>query len=207
MSCNKILNALKYFVFSFIHFKSFWFWDKYNRFFSTRFSHLQALTRVSKRTWKPRWHLMTSDTSQAKSVVLIQWGLVTGSGSISRSAYLCLNHFFLTISTYQAFLKLSISVWALYFTFINEYAIERIANNWAEGGNIIIRVISINTDVLSSSLERGRDRSLASGHEHLVFTVRRCGPTTLGAIKSSQHMAVKTKLICVAHANGRLWKH
>ncbi len=38
---------------------------------------------------------MTSDTSQAKSVVLIQWGLVTGSGSISRSAYLCLNHFFL----------------------------------------------------------------------------------------------------------------
>lgn len=59
------------------------------------------------------------------------------------------------------------------------------------GGNVIIS--SINTDALSSSRECVLDRPLASGHEHLVFTVHHCGPTTFAAIKSSQPMAVKTK--------------
>lgn len=93
-----------------------------------RFSHLQALTRVSKRTVGTQvtshdiWHI----PDQKHGVDSV------GSGYRVR-VYQQERQPSLTISTYQAFLKLSISVWALYFTFINEYAIERIGNNWAEG--------------------------------------------------------------------------
>lgn len=190
-------------------------WNTTN--FFMRFSHLQALTGVSKRTvgTLSRWHLMTSDTSQAKSVVLIQWALVTGSGSISRSVCLCLNHFFFNhqhLAGFPQALYLCLSsLFHIYQWIRHRKDRQQLSVSLYEqrgpGGNVIIGVSSINTDVLSSSHERVRDRSLASGHEHLVFTVRRCGPTTLGAIKSSQPMAVKTKWISVAHANGHLWKH
>ncbi len=148
---------------------------------------------------------MTSDTSQAKSVVLIQWGLVTGSGSISRSAYLCLNHFFLNYQHLPGFpqaLYLCLgSLFHIYQWIRHRKNRQQLSRGWKHhykshfykywctvvftwaGGETGVWHLDMNT---------------------WFFTVRRCGPTTLGAIKSSQHMAVKTKLICVAHANGHL---
>lgn len=67
---------------------------------------------------------MTSDTSQAKSVLLIQWALVTGSGSISRSVCLCLNHLFFNHQHLARFPQ------ALYLgTFLSELFISHLSMN------------------------------------------------------------------------------
>lgn len=152
-----------------------------------------------------------------------QWVDSVGSGYgvrvYQQSICLCLNYLFFNHQHFARFPK-ALNLWTslseLSLSDLSVYTIRHRKNlqqltmplyeQRRPGGNVIIRVSSINTDVLSSSHECVWDRPLASGHEHLVFTVHHCGPTTFAAIKSTQPMAVKTKLISAAHGNGCLQK-